>query len=968
MPINENDLELFLESTSILNSSSQNSIDKTTSNAELSNIEHSTLLIPQPPLLKTGTTLSELKTQEGNDYCNHDSINETEEGGKTDSIKQQEKNDDAFEKMHSNNNNRSCNKNNSYFNPMLQSPTRMPQRYNNYDEYMENKIFQQNKNDQKLIAEYEKQFNKTYPQIFKNTNIYINGYTNPTRLQLHKLIVLHGGKFSHYLTSKRNVTHIIATNLTSKKKIEFRKYRVVQPEWIMQSIEANKLLKWQDYALLLNDTNINNTTDIKTLVTKDSTKKPHLDCNHPDFLASFFKNSRLHHLTTWKLELQNKHMKSNPVGAHHNRIKKIIYYIDFDCFFATVSGLKHNENSSLPIAVSHGQGNSDIASCNYAARSFGIKNGMWVSRAKQLCSTLKILPYEFDSYRKISETFYELLYDKFDTVIPLSVDEGVFIDYPEDIDYKGISEKCMDIRNLLSTKTKCTVSIGVSNTLVLSTLCLKSAKPNGFKIFLPHNTEKEAVAKFVGSFQLTDLPNIGHKTADKINELYSPSSIITLADLQSNLSSLSSFNKLNKLGGKLSRKIILYLKGEDDIDNISKINTPFNYFRKKSLSVDINWGIRFQTIEQVYNFIDRVVARLASQLKSINMASSQYTIKLARCKANSPIEPPKYLGMGLCDITSKTGRFPAHTNENYIMSPEIKQSFRKLYIQAPISSLRGISITLSNLKTNNDRDIGSMLDRKTNNTLDNFPRLHPPLPHDVPLTMSNTENADQMVTVTPLLPSNDNNNNNNNNNNNRRSIEKRKSRSPAREFFNNYHKKKNQERAKHHFSTEIDENALKELPLEMQKEIQREYAVINLVNSTKRSALEAPKIIPKKKLESICCFNPPIPFQKLLNPKEITARLDTWILQNIERGPRTDDALLLVQYLRRLVKFNKKSMLLYIVDHLEEQIDYYRSYYRSASDDPQTSSNHHQMPDGILQWEKLLVLKILPLRESKNRA
>jgi hypothetical protein len=41
-----------------------------------------------------------------------------------------------------------------------------------------------------------------------------------------------------YLDGKTTVTHIIASNLTPKKKIEFRRYRIVKPAWVVDSVKA----------------------------------------------------------------------------------------------------------------------------------------------------------------------------------------------------------------------------------------------------------------------------------------------------------------------------------------------------------------------------------------------------------------------------------------------------------------------------------------------------------------------------------------------------------------------------------------------------------------------------------------------------------------------------------------------------------------------------------------------------------
>ena len=41
-----------------------------------------------------------------------------------------------------------------------------------------------------------------------------------------------------------------------------------------------------------------------------------------------------------------------------------------------------------------------------AARASGVRNGMWVSEAKQRCPQLLILPYEFEAYASAAEDMY----------------------------------------------------------------------------------------------------------------------------------------------------------------------------------------------------------------------------------------------------------------------------------------------------------------------------------------------------------------------------------------------------------------------------------------------------------------------------------------------------------------------------------------------------------------------------------
>ncbi|KAL9101709.1 MAG: hypothetical protein Q9187_009207, partial [Circinaria calcarea] len=88
------------------------------------------------------------------------------------------------------------------------------------------------------------------PRIFRGVVAHVNGYTQPSLNDLHTLIVDHGGGFMQYLDGKTTVTHIIASNLTPRKKVEFRKYRIVKPAWVVDSVAAGKLLPWENYRVV----------------------------------------------------------------------------------------------------------------------------------------------------------------------------------------------------------------------------------------------------------------------------------------------------------------------------------------------------------------------------------------------------------------------------------------------------------------------------------------------------------------------------------------------------------------------------------------------------------------------------------------------------------------------------------------------------------------------------------------------
>lgn len=70
--------------------------------------------------------------------------------------------------------------------------------------------------------------------------------------------------------------------------------------------------------------------------------------------------------------------------------EKIIFHVDFDCFFVSCGLATRPHLKGKPAVVCHSQGGrmegstSEIASASYEARAKGVKNGMSLGRARTL--------------------------------------------------------------------------------------------------------------------------------------------------------------------------------------------------------------------------------------------------------------------------------------------------------------------------------------------------------------------------------------------------------------------------------------------------------------------------------------------------------------------------------------------------------------------------------------------------------
>ncbi|MCJ1310140.1 deoxycytidyl transferase [Agyrium rufum] len=711
------------------------------------------------------------------------------------------------------------------------------------------------------------------PPIFRGVVAHVNGYTQPSLNDLHNLIVEYGGGFMQYLDGKTTVTHIIAANLTPKKKVEFSKYRIVKPAWVVDSIAAGKLLPWDKYRVVdegagqqiigldngrvtstantqgtryreQTDTSwyttqlqqfaqkVNNggepsheeenfldtqdtelldelekqeikvldpadhfapgenvdTSDERAFVEEDSDNEnpptnlangsvqdtdalseqpqrvtPSVDISpakswlrrsstkakqevdptrrdamgtfhadvdlpnkatmtaeehnalllqdpkiwkstvvNPGFLKQYYEESRLHHLSAWKASLKSQMQalafeKSSPQKARQKRpagSRRYILHVDFDCFFAAVSLRKHPEWIDLPAVVAHGGGSgSEIASCNYPARAFGVKNGMWMKSAQQICPDLKIMPYDFKDYEEASRHFYTVILDIGGTVQSVSIDEAL-VDISTICieagghDGKGVHEGSLwreqakaeeiatKVRNEIKERTGCAVSVGIGGNILLAKVALRKAKP-----MAQYHVKPDDVLNFIGKLNVQDLPGVAYSIGGKLEEIG--------VKLVKDVRNLTKEKLINTLGPKTGEKLWEYSRGIDRTEVGEQVI-------RKSVSAEVNWGVRFATQEQADEFVVCLAEELHKRLLSEGVKGRQFTMKIMRRSQDSPLDPPKHLGHGKCDTFNKSVVLGVSTNAKEVLGREALSILRGLGF--PPGELRGLGVQMTKLE------------------------------------------------------------------------------------------------------------------------------------------------------------------------------------------------------------------------------------------------------------------------------
>jgi DNA polymerase-4 len=194
--------------------------------------------------------------------------------------------------------------------------------------------------------------------------------------------------------------------------------------------------------------------------------------------------------------------------------RKIIH-IDADSFYASVEMREDSALADRPVAVGgQAERRGVIATCNYAARAFGVRSAMPSSRARQLCPELLILKPRFELYRAVSRQFHDIFHRYTDVVEPLSLDEA-YLDVSNCAMHHGSATLIAQaIRADIRRELQLSVSAGVAPNKFLAKVGSDWDKPDGCFTIAP-----DQVADFVRDLPVNRINGVGSVTAARLEKL-----------------------------------------------------------------------------------------------------------------------------------------------------------------------------------------------------------------------------------------------------------------------------------------------------------------------------------------------------------------------------------------------------------------------------------------------------------------
>jgi nucleotidyltransferase/DNA polymerase involved in DNA repair len=198
-------------------------------------------------------------------------------------------------------------------------------------------------------------------------------------------------------------------------------------------------------------------------------------------------------------------------------------HCDLDAFFASVERLHHDLDDRVPLIIGsdpkQGRGRGIVSTCNYAARTYGVRSAMPISEAWRRCPGA---PYGAalyirgtrGLYSRASRRVMSLLRGPATAFEQASIDEA-YLDITEHVhgDWDVALALAKTLQQGIEDELGLTASFGIAPTRIIAKMSSEVNKPNGIHRVMPDEVE----SFFVGR-GLRDLPGIGPKRATQLAE------------------------------------------------------------------------------------------------------------------------------------------------------------------------------------------------------------------------------------------------------------------------------------------------------------------------------------------------------------------------------------------------------------------------------------------------------------------
>ena len=195
-----------------------------------------------------------------------------------------------------------------------------------------------------------------------------------------------------------------------------------------------------------------------------------------------------------------------------------IAHLDMDAFYASVELLRRPDLRGRPVAIG-GRGEPSrrgvVTTATYEARAFGIRSGMALRRAAELCPQCVFLPVDFDQYRRYSRRFKAAVATVTDRIEDRGIDE-VYIDLSavQGIRVERGAPVARDLQRRVFEATGLSCSVGLAPNKLLAKIASDLDKPGGLSI-----VDAQDVPALIWPLPVRRINGVGPKADLRLEEL-----------------------------------------------------------------------------------------------------------------------------------------------------------------------------------------------------------------------------------------------------------------------------------------------------------------------------------------------------------------------------------------------------------------------------------------------------------------
>ena len=292
---------------------------------------------------------------------------------------------------------------------------------------------------------------------------------------------------------------------------------------------------------------------------------------------------------------------------------RTILHLDLDAFFCAVEENQNPELRGKAFAVGGKPSERGVvASCSYAARVFGVRSAMPMSRALRLCPGLIIVPSRHGMYSEVSKQVMKRLRELTALVEEISIDEAF-------LDISDLSESPQRIAHGLQAGIRDELhlpsSIGIApNKLVakIATEVGKKAAKGGSPPFALTIVPSGSEAEFLSPLPADMLWGVGPKTYARLSEL----GIHTIGDI-----ARWPEEQLVRMFGENGREMAKHARGQDERPVVTEREV-------KSVSQEVTFSRDVRDDESLEKTLTKLSAQVGRRLRKNELAGTTVKLKI----------------------------------------------------------------------------------------------------------------------------------------------------------------------------------------------------------------------------------------------------------------------------------------------------------------------------------------------------